>query len=129
MSSDESKLRRYQQELEQSWVEVRQAEAGREAAEQSLQQIQAQLEESKIKLEELSSELLSQQKHSECGEAAVVARLFFNLDLFRESRFVLFFFSDALHHSLHIFTPDHSCVLGSFSGTVGDEVLKRTMTV
>lgn len=72
-SSDESKLRQLQQELEQSWVEVRQAVAGREEAEQSLQQIQAQLEESKVNLEELSSKLLSQQEHSERGEAAVTA--------------------------------------------------------
>lgn len=72
-SSDESKLRQQQQELEQSWVEVRRAVAGREEAEQSLQQIQAQLEESKVNREEHSSELLSQQEHSERGEAAAVA--------------------------------------------------------
>lgn len=65
-SSDESKLRQQQQELEQSWVEVRRAVAGREEA-------QAQLEESKVNREELSSELLSQQEHSERGEAAAVA--------------------------------------------------------
>ncbi|KAM8742283.1 coiled-coil alpha-helical rod protein 1 isoform 2-T3 [Acanthopagrus schlegelii] len=61
----ESNLRQQQQELEQSWMEVRQAVAGREEAEQSLQQIQAQLEESKYNLEKLRSELLSQQEHSE----------------------------------------------------------------
>ncbi|TKS83479.1 Coiled-coil alpha-helical rod protein 1 [Collichthys lucidus] len=61
----ESTLRQQQQQLEQSWVEVRQAVAGREEAEQSLQQIQAQLEESRVNLEELRSELLSQQEHSE----------------------------------------------------------------
>ncbi|XP_042288219.1 coiled-coil alpha-helical rod protein 1 isoform X1 [Thunnus maccoyii] len=61
----ESKLREQQQELEQSWVEVRQAAAGREEAQQSLQQIQAQLDESKVNLEKLQSELLSQQEHSE----------------------------------------------------------------
>ncbi|XP_038565124.1 coiled-coil alpha-helical rod protein 1 [Micropterus salmoides] len=60
----ESKLRTQQQELEQSWMEVRQAVAGREEAEQSLQQIQAQLEETKVNLEKLRSELLSQQEHS-----------------------------------------------------------------
>ncbi|XP_071317341.1 coiled-coil alpha-helical rod protein 1 [Trachinotus anak] len=61
----ESKHRQQQQELEQSWVEVRQAVAGREKAEQSLQQIQAQLEENKVNLERLRSELLIQQEHSE----------------------------------------------------------------
>ncbi|XP_041808504.1 coiled-coil alpha-helical rod protein 1 [Chelmon rostratus] len=61
----ESKLRQQQQELEQSWMEVRQAVAGREEADESLQQIQAQLEESKVNLEKLRSELLSQQEHSE----------------------------------------------------------------
>ncbi|KAL6098944.1 cchcr1 [Pungitius sinensis] len=61
----ESKLRRQQQQLEQSWAEVRQALAGGAEAERSLQQIQAQLEESKVNLEELRCELLSQQEHSE----------------------------------------------------------------
>lgn len=61
----ESKLRQQQVELEQSWMEVRQAVAGREEANQSLQQIQAQLEESKVNVEKLRSELLSQQEHSE----------------------------------------------------------------
>lgn len=63
-------MRQLQQELEQRWMEVRQAAAGREEAEQSLQQIQAQLEESKVNLEKLSSELLSQQEHCERGEAS-----------------------------------------------------------
>lgn len=70
-SSDESKLRQQQQELEQSWVEVRQAVAGREEVQQSLQQTQAQLDESKVNLEKLQSEKLSQQEHNEQGEAAV----------------------------------------------------------
>ncbi|TDH04819.1 hypothetical protein EPR50_G00136380 [Perca flavescens] len=62
----ESKLRQQQQQaLEQNWVEVRQAVAGREEAEQSLQQVQAQLEESKVNLEKLRSVLRSQQEHSE----------------------------------------------------------------
>ncbi|XP_031176268.1 coiled-coil alpha-helical rod protein 1 isoform X2 [Sander lucioperca] len=62
----ESKLRLQQQQaLEQNWVEVRQAVAGREEAEQRLQQVQAQLEESKVNLEKLRSVLLSQQEHSE----------------------------------------------------------------
>lgn len=69
-SSDESKLRQQQQNLEQSWLEVRQAVARREEAEQNLQQIQAQLEESKVNLEKLCSELLVQQEHSEQGEIA-----------------------------------------------------------
>uniref|UniRef100_A0A3B4UIA7 Coiled-coil alpha-helical rod protein 1 n=2 Tax=Seriola dumerili TaxID=41447 RepID=A0A3B4UIA7_SERDU len=60
----ESKQRQQQQELEHSWVEVRQAVAGREKAEQTLQQIQAQLEETKVNLEKLRSELLIQQEHS-----------------------------------------------------------------
>lgn len=67
-SSDESTLRRQQLALEQSCVEVRQALAGREEAEQRLQQIQTQLDESKVDLEKLRSELLSQQEHSERGE-------------------------------------------------------------
>ncbi|XP_034745829.1 coiled-coil alpha-helical rod protein 1 isoform X2 [Etheostoma cragini] len=62
----ESQLRLQQQKaMEQSRVEVRQAVAGREEAEQSLQQIQAQLEESKVNLEKLRSVLLSQQEHSD----------------------------------------------------------------
>ncbi|GAA6233023.1 coiled-coil alpha-helical rod protein 1 [Lates japonicus] len=61
----ESKQRRQQQELEQSWAEARQAVAGRQEAEQSLQQIQAQLGESKVNLEKLRSELLIQREHSE----------------------------------------------------------------
>ncbi|XP_032389850.1 coiled-coil alpha-helical rod protein 1 isoform X2 [Etheostoma spectabile] len=62
----ESQLRLQQQQaMEQSRVEVRQAVAGREEAEQSLQQIQAQLEEGKVNLEKLHSVLLSQQEHSE----------------------------------------------------------------
>ncbi|KAL3042459.1 hypothetical protein OYC64_020401 [Pagothenia borchgrevinki] len=66
----ESRLRQQQQQqqaLELSRAEVRQAVAGREEAEQSLQQIQAQLEESKVNLEKLGAELLSQQEHSECA--------------------------------------------------------------
>ncbi|KAK2828484.1 hypothetical protein Q5P01_019518 [Channa striata] len=61
----ESKLRRQQQDLEQSWVEAWHAVAGRKEAEQSLQQIQGQLEQCKVNLEKLSSELLIQQEHSE----------------------------------------------------------------
>lgn len=69
-TSDESKQKQQRQELEQSWMEVQQAVAGREKAEQSLQQIQAQLEETKVNLEELRSEQLIQQERSERGEAA-----------------------------------------------------------
>ncbi|XP_069581638.1 coiled-coil alpha-helical rod protein 1 isoform X2 [Brachyistius frenatus] len=61
----ESKARKQQQELEQSWLEVRQTVAGREKAEETLQQIQAQLEETKVDLEKIRCELLSQQEHSE----------------------------------------------------------------
>ncbi|KAM7374170.1 hypothetical protein PAMP_006844 [Pampus punctatissimus] len=61
----ERRLRQQQQELEQSWVEVQQAVAGREEAQHSLQQIQAQLDESKVNLKKLQSELLIQQEHSE----------------------------------------------------------------
>ncbi|XP_034539999.1 coiled-coil alpha-helical rod protein 1 isoform X2 [Notolabrus celidotus] len=61
----ESNVQQQQKELEQSWMEVRQAVAGREEAEQNVQELQAQLKESEVNLEELSSELLSQQEHSE----------------------------------------------------------------
>lgn len=71
-SSDEIKLMQQQQELEQSWLEVRRAVASREEAEQRRQQVQAQLEESRINLEELSSELLNQQERSKRGEAVTV---------------------------------------------------------
>ncbi|XP_047462175.1 coiled-coil alpha-helical rod protein 1 [Mugil cephalus] len=67
----ESKVRLQQQELEQRWVEVQQAVAGREEAEESLKQIQAQLEDSKVNLEKLHCELLSLQERSEKGEAAL----------------------------------------------------------
>ncbi|KAM3601611.1 uncharacterized protein V6R79_015667 [Siganus canaliculatus] len=68
----EIKLRQQQTELEQSWAEVRKAVAGKEEADQSLQQIQAQLEESKVSLEKCHSELLSQQ---ECSERVLQERL------------------------------------------------------
>lgn len=71
-STVENKVRQQQQELEQSWVEVQQAVAGREKAEESLQQIQAQLEDSEVNVEKLHCELLSQQEHSEQGEAAAI---------------------------------------------------------
>ncbi|XP_029925514.1 coiled-coil alpha-helical rod protein 1 isoform X2 [Myripristis murdjan] len=58
----ESKLRRQQQDLEQSRAEVREAVVGREEAQQSLQQSQTQLEESKANLEQLRSQLLNQQE-------------------------------------------------------------------
>ncbi|XP_076024982.1 coiled-coil alpha-helical rod protein 1 [Genypterus blacodes] len=63
----ESKLRQQQQELERSWVEVRQAVAGREEAQRSLQESQAQLKESKVNLDKLGTELLRQQEQSEQG--------------------------------------------------------------
>lgn len=69
-SLDERKLRQQQEDLKQSWNEVQQAVAGREEAERSLQLIQVQLEESKVNLEELRSDLLFQQEHSERGEKA-----------------------------------------------------------
>lgn len=69
-SPDESKLRQQQQDLEQSCTDVRLAVAGREAAEQSLQQVQAQLDESKVDLDKLCAELLIQQERSERGKAA-----------------------------------------------------------
>lgn len=53
--------------------------AGREEAEQRLQQIQAQLEESKssrVDLESASSELLGQQESSRRGEAAALISIF-----------------------------------------------------
>lgn len=67
---DESKLRHQQQELEQSWVEVRRAAAGREQAEHNLRLIQAQLGECRVNLEEVSRELLHQQEHSDRSECA-----------------------------------------------------------
>ncbi len=54
-------------------MEVRQAVAARGEADQSLQQIQAQLEESKVDLENLRSELRSQQEYSERGEAGAAS--------------------------------------------------------
>lgn len=71
-STDEGSLKQQQRELEQSWAEVRQAVAGREETEQRLQQIQAQLEESRVNLKEVSSELCRQQERSEHGESAVM---------------------------------------------------------
>lgn len=68
--SDESKLRHRQQELEQSWVEVRRAAAGREQAEHNLGLIQVQLGECRVNLEEQSRELLHQQERSDRGECA-----------------------------------------------------------
>ncbi|XP_024866276.1 coiled-coil alpha-helical rod protein 1 isoform X3 [Kryptolebias marmoratus] len=61
----ESKVRQQQQEHEHSCRELRLAAAGREEAEQSLRQIQAQLEESNGSLERLRCELLRQQEQSE----------------------------------------------------------------
>ncbi|XP_040929675.2 coiled-coil alpha-helical rod protein 1 isoform X2 [Betta splendens] len=61
----EGKLKQQQQDLEQRCMEVRLAVAGREAAEQGLQQVQAQLEESRVNLEKLCTELLIQQEQSE----------------------------------------------------------------
>ncbi|KAM4546325.1 coiled-coil alpha-helical rod protein 1 isoform 2-T2 [Fundulus diaphanus] len=61
----ESKVRQQQQDLEHSCVEVRLAVAAKEQAEQSLQEIQAQLEESNGSLERLRCELLRQQEQSE----------------------------------------------------------------
>lgn len=75
-------MRQQQQELEHSWVEVRQAVAGREEAQRSLQESQAQLKESKANLDQLSSELLNQQEQSEQGEAVATG----SLNSFRESK-------------------------------------------
>uniref|UniRef100_A0A3Q1FV20 Coiled-coil alpha-helical rod protein 1 n=1 Tax=Acanthochromis polyacanthus TaxID=80966 RepID=A0A3Q1FV20_9TELE len=60
----EGKARQQQQELQQSLVEVQQAVADREKAEQSLQQIQGQLEERNVSLVKLRRELLSQEEQS-----------------------------------------------------------------
>lgn len=122
-SSDESRLRQQQQALELSRAEVRQAVAGREEAEQ----IQAQLEESKVNLEKLGAELLSQQEHSECGEAAAT---FSCRTVFLDSTYqgkadwaLLLYFRNALHQCLsHTFTPGLSALLGSFTGPAGDIV-------
>ncbi|KAM4726823.1 coiled-coil alpha-helical rod protein 1 [Anableps anableps] len=61
----ESKAKQQQQDLEHSCMEVRLAMAAKEQAEQSLQEIQAQLEESNVSLERLRCELLRQQEQSE----------------------------------------------------------------
>ncbi|XP_032433258.1 coiled-coil alpha-helical rod protein 1 isoform X1 [Xiphophorus hellerii] len=61
----ESKVRQQQQDREHSCMEVRLAVAAKEQAEQSLQEIQAQLEESNGSLERLRCELLRQQEQSE----------------------------------------------------------------
>uniref|UniRef100_A0A1A7Z8S6 Coiled-coil alpha-helical rod protein 1 n=1 Tax=Nothobranchius furzeri TaxID=105023 RepID=A0A1A7Z8S6_NOTFU len=61
----ESKVRQQQQELEHSCMELKLAAASRVEAEQSLLQIQAQLEESSASLERLRCELLRQQEQSE----------------------------------------------------------------
>lgn len=70
---DESDLGHRQQELEQSWLEVRRAVAGRDEAEHHLQRTQAHLGECRANLEELSSELLGQQERSERGEATTLS--------------------------------------------------------
>ncbi|XP_047234220.1 coiled-coil alpha-helical rod protein 1 isoform X2 [Girardinichthys multiradiatus] len=61
----ETKVRQQQQDLEHSCVEVRLAAAAKEQVEESLQEIQAQLEESNTSLERLRCELLRQQEQSE----------------------------------------------------------------
>ncbi|XP_011481914.1 coiled-coil alpha-helical rod protein 1 [Oryzias latipes] len=60
-----SKVRQLEQELELSCMEVKQALAGKEKAEQRLQQIQAQLDETSISLETLPCELLHQQERNQ----------------------------------------------------------------
>lgn len=126
-SSDENKHRRQQQELEQSWAEVRQAVAGRQEAEQSLQQIQAQLGESKVNLEKLRSELLIQREHSEQGEAAATLS---RITVFqpwltqgkqaeRSCSFSEMPFITVSLYS-HLWSVCHSSLLSSFAGTVGD---------
>lgn len=70
--TDESKFKQQQQDLEHSCMEVRLAVAAKEQAERSLQEIQAQLEESNASLERLRCELLRQQEQSEQGEVAAI---------------------------------------------------------
>lgn len=72
-SPDESKLRHRQQQLEQSWVEVRRAVAGRDEAEHNLQLTRAHLGECRANLEDLSSELLRQQERSDRGEETTLS--------------------------------------------------------
>ncbi|XP_024121977.1 coiled-coil alpha-helical rod protein 1 isoform X2 [Oryzias melastigma] len=60
-----SEVRQLQQELEQSCGEVKRAVAGKEKAEQSLQQIQAQLDENNVSLETLRCELLRLQERNQ----------------------------------------------------------------
>ncbi|KAM3869308.1 coiled-coil alpha-helical rod protein 1 [Diretmus argenteus] len=70
----ESKLRKQQQELEQSRVALHEAVASREEAQQRLQQNQNQLEESKVTVERLRSQMLSQQEQSEQALSAIEER-------------------------------------------------------
>lgn len=65
-------MRQQQQELEHSCTELKLAVAGKERAEQSLQQTRAQLEESSAGLERLRREVLRQQEQSEHGEAVAI---------------------------------------------------------
>lgn len=69
LCADGSEVRQLQQELEQSCGEVKRAVAGKEKAEQSLQQIQAQLDENNVSLETLRCELLRLQERNQQGEA------------------------------------------------------------
>ncbi|XP_038152504.1 coiled-coil alpha-helical rod protein 1 isoform X1 [Cyprinodon tularosa] len=71
----ESKVRQLQQDLEHSCAQVRLAVASKEQAEQSLQEIQAQLEEKNASMESLRCELLRQQEQSKCALLEKVAEI------------------------------------------------------
>lgn len=90
--TDESKVRQQQQDREDSCMEVSLAVAAKEQAEQSLQEIQAQLEESNASLERLRCELLRQQEQSEHGEAAAILGSFTALFFFSPLFFLLWLF-------------------------------------
>ncbi|KAM6907543.1 coiled-coil alpha-helical rod protein 1 [Xenentodon cancila] len=61
----ESEVRQQQQELERRCIEAKMAVSEKEKTEQTLQQVQDQLEESNSSLEGLRCKLLRQQEHSE----------------------------------------------------------------
>uniref|UniRef100_A0A8C6U2Z5 Coiled-coil alpha-helical rod protein 1 n=1 Tax=Neogobius melanostomus TaxID=47308 RepID=A0A8C6U2Z5_9GOBI len=61
----EGRLMQKQQRLEQSVLDVQEAVTVREEAQRSLELLQDQLQQAEVKLEQLSSELLSQQESSQ----------------------------------------------------------------
>lgn len=107
--TDESNVRQQQQELERSCTELQLAVAAKEKAEQSLQQTQAQLEESNTRLERLRCELLRQQEQSQHGEGAAILG----------SRTAVF---RAFCRLLHFTRGAQSSKITGFTGTAGNYV-------